>query len=864
MEESLRQNVWLIGGRRGGKSRWLYERYVQLAKSGIPLSEILFLTPNEASAQVARQQILRRLGGIWGGRIQGIGGFLTDYARQVLGRKGHPVYPLHLVSRWRLYRWVKDRLPESREILTNDFLSLFDDWRKWNLDSSILNGISLSDFPADEWKQMVSLFGELRAYLDENHLSDLVSLANILAIEEGASDFFPSHLLVDDAHELNAATWPVVARLCRQATFALTMLPEGQLYEEVADVERSALRALAHEELLGKVENEPLPFANAVQDLLDTAGNGNPRNVTLLRAASPFEELLQGVLWSRERSASERVVVFLAAPSAQLELLLEAAAWLDLELSLQGNFWSHWFPSLGKSTHRVADSDVELSQSGLMPASFWRSCLLERFRESFQAEEGRSTDDDSALRDRLFEEALQRGLLCSQFNPSLRIGRGVEVTTLERPDLAANAHVWVLGLSQDSMPGALPQNAVFQREPAVELQDKLSSIGRYVQLQLARPMTSLFGESRRKLLSVLSRADHDVLISYPLRTSDGQPVAESPFFRSLAEVAGKKKNSAQISFVLTDAVHPISFLKTHPRSAEKRQIPPRRRLSPFPIPVTALVQFIQCPRRFYYEQLLKLEVPERPAALLVGLILHSAMAHFLAPGASPSAPEPEALMEWTRHYMQNCSDSANLPEGVRYSIERFVISALAKFFESDVWQGEIKSVEEKFEFPVPGGFCLKGRIDRMDLTADGLEVIDYKSRTSFGAKKFRSEFLQVGDWIQFPVYVKAAEALSGRSISRVSIIFFGLKGKDKPKRTTIEIANKEEPAGEKSRGPIRPEVFDETWMRIVNKVEEIFREDQLFGRGENPPCERFAQGCPFLLICPVARAVNEETSENST
>ncbi len=861
MEETLRQNVWLTGDRGSGKSGWLCERYVQLAKSGIPLDKILFLTVNEARAQVARQHILRRLGGLWGGRIAGVGNFLTDYARQVLAQRNHPVYPLQLVSRWRLYRWMKNRLPEERKILANDFLSLFDDWRKWNLDSSVLREIPLLECPTDEWKGIVSLFAEFCSYLDENRLSDLVSLSRLFVKEEEEADFFPSHLLVDDAHELNAATWPVVAKLCAHTSFALAMLPEGQLFDEVGDAERNRLRAIAHQEVLGDSQ-EPLPFADAARCFLDATKEDCQRNVTLLRAVSPFEELLQGLLWVKERSANERVVIFLTAPAGQLELLLEAAAWLDLDISLQGNFWSHWLPSLGRHIGHEKGSEIALTQSGLLPASLWKTCLFERFRESFEAESERSTEQESALEEKLFEEALQRGLLCSEFNPNLRMDNGVEIATLERPDLAVDAHVWIAGLSQDSMPGSLVQNAVFPREAAVELENKLDSTDKPVKLQLARPMTALFGESRRRLLDVLSRAEHDILVSYPLRTRDGQPVAESPFFHSLREIARQNKNSARVSVELTDAIHPISFLKTHPRSSAKPQALPHRRLAPFPVPVTALSQFIQCPRRFYYEQLLRLEVPERPTALLVGLILHDAMAHFLAPGTAVSAPEAETVTKWVQDYTRNCGDFADLPEGMRHSIKRFVDSALRKFFESDIWQGEIRSVEEKFELPAPGGFRLKGRIDRIDLTPDSLEVIDYKSQVSFAASKLKTEFLEAGDWIQLPVYVKAAEVLFHRAVSKASIIFFGLKGSDQSRRTTVEIGGKDD-GKSKSRSLIRPEEFDETWTRIVKKVEELFCEDQPFGRGENPPCERFAQGCPFLLICPVARVPDEEKPENS-
>ncbi|MFH1009636.1 MAG: PD-(D/E)XK nuclease family protein, partial [bacterium] len=394
---------------------------------------------------------------------------------------------------------------------------------------------------------------------------------------------------------------------------------------------------------------------------------------------------------------------------------------------------------------------------------------------------------------------------------------------------------------------------------------KLASTGHSVKLELARPLASLFGESRRRLLDVLSRSKYDVLVSHSVKTSEGQSVAESPFFHSLAQIALGKGKSSKVPIELTDAIQPVSFLKTHAVPSEKPTISARHSLLPFPVPVTALAQFIRCPRQFFYEQILKLEIPERPTALLVGSLLHEAMAHFLAPGVAASRPNMDRIRSWIRDHFRSCDELISLPDGIRFSLERFVGSALDKFFEQDVWQGTVESVEQSFELMVPGGFPLKGRVDRIDLTTDGLEVIDYKSQMSFGPSKLRSELLAAEDWIQLPVYVKAAEVFHKLPVSKVSIIFFGIKAKDEPKRSTIRISEKEgsQPDEKKSRTLIESGEFDQVWMRITETVEAIFRENQLFGRGEKPPCERFLHGCPFLLICPVARPSNEETPENS-
>jgi ATP-dependent helicase/DNAse subunit B len=289
-------------------------------------------------------------------------------------------------------------------------------------------------------------------------------------------------------------------------------------------------------------------------------------------------------------------------------------------------------------------------------------------------------------------------------------------------------------------------------------------------------------------------------------------------------------------------------------------------LKPFLISATALAEFIQCPRKFFYAQILELEVPERPVAALIGLLLHEAMAHFLAPHKETKAPEAQIVGDWVHEFCLTHDEFKNLPEGMRVTIERFTARSLNEFFASEtVWEGEVIGVEKSFELSLPTGFAIRGRIDRVDMTAEGMEVIDYKSSWSFASAKLKSEFLKAEEWIQLPIYVKAAEIHLEQKVAKISIIFFGLKSKDKPRRTTVRIMEGSRPASQTrgARDLVYGDEFGETWQRISHIVESIFQEGQSFDRGENPPCEDSFLGCPFVRICPVSKLSDEEQEENS-
>ncbi|MBU1707867.1 PD-(D/E)XK nuclease family protein [bacterium] len=852
MANETHQNICLTGNRDTGKSGWLCDRYVQLILSGVPADKVLFIAQDEARARVISIRILQRIRGIWGTRITTVGGFLADFAREVLARQAHPIYPLRFVTPWQLYSHIKKQLPENQKPLTNYYISLFQDFRKWNLDAETLSQMSLSEYPASDWNDLLTLYKIFCSYITENNFSDLISLTHLFEREGKATEFLPSYLLVDDAHELNSITWRVVRRLCQASTFTLAMLPEGQLFDEVNDEQIKEIREKADEIQLGESHNEPLTFRGSIENLIEKE-NHPPSTWTLLRTASPFEEMLQGLLWARGLAEDNRVIILLTSPKTQLNILLEAAAWLDIDISLVGNFQSDCLSYDESLLNDGNETELQENIGKQIPAKWWRTTLHEKFRSCFECASDLIISSDASKF--IFREAFEKGLLDCEFDPKVIYPNGIQVATFQRSDLVHGAYVWVPGLSRESFPGSVPKNPVFSNEATEELESQLLMLNRFTRLNLNRSMLSVYRDKKRKLLDILERAKRDVLLSYPLRASSEQVVAESPFFHSITEIARSTEKSSNIAIAEASYIQPISFIKTGCQQESTLRKPLQKRLEIFPLSPTALVEFIKCPRKFFYNQVLKLETPDRPIAMLTGLLLHEALAELLDPEKESKIPTGEDLEKWFQSFCRKSTTLSEYSEGMRYTIERFVIQVLRSFMQSNVWQGEIKSVETIFEQSLPDGLRLKGRIDRIDVTEEGLEVIDYKSHKSFGAKGLRSKFLEDEDWIQLPIYVKAVEALYKRPAAKASIIFFGFKRNDQPKRTSLEISNLSQ--SENSHNKSKPESvssdeLDETWKRVTDLAQDIFSETQSFGRGQDPPCAKYNSTCPFLPICPVA------------
>jgi RecB family exonuclease len=127
-------------------------------------------------------------------------------------------------------------------------------------------------------------------------------------------------------------------------------------------------------------------------------------------------------------------------------------------------------------------------------------------------------------------------------------------------------------------------------------------------------------------------------------------------------------------------------------------------------------------------------------------------------------------------------------------------------------------VEAPFELQL-GPHVVLGRLDRVDETPDGLEVVDYKTA------EVPSESDGLPDTLQLDVYQLGLQALSGRLARRVS--YYYLRSNQK-----VEFARDEADAG-RTRGLLE---------EIARALEADWRFEPLPG----PVCA----GCPYTRHCP--------------
>jgi RecB family exonuclease len=143
---------------------------------------------------------------------------------------------------------------------------------------------------------------------------------------------------------------------------------------------------------------------------------------------------------------------------------------------------------------------------------------------------------------------------------------------------------------------------------------------------------------------------------------------------------------------------------------------------------SGLKSFLTCKRQFYYKYVKKLKEHEQPQDLSqerdIGNTLHNAMEKLYA-----SCDHYDSALSIREALVKVLGEAKKSDVMERY-VEALWIEKLTPFYENEIVrfaQGCRVAYHEKNGEKVIEKIKLAGRIDRIDFTVDGLEVLDYKT-----------------------------------------------------------------------------------------------------------------------------------------
>ncbi|MCX6761887.1 MAG: PD-(D/E)XK nuclease family protein [Candidatus Moranbacteria bacterium] len=240
------------------------------------------------------------------------------------------------------------------------------------------------------------------------------------------------------------------------------------------------------------------------------------------------------------------------------------------------------------------------------------------------------------------------------------------------------------------------------------------------------------------------------------------------------------------------------------------------------ISYSALDTYKSCPLKYKYQQIDKIKTPKSKEAVF-GTILHSTLKFIHTPGIL--SPTLEQAME----FFSNSWNPAvfDSPEEERAAFVQGVKIIQDYFRQNNPADFNIVNLESRFQIEIgeaENKHIISGIIDRIDRTADGFEIIDYKT-----TKKMPTQDRVEGD-MQLSVYLAAFLSYypdERKNLDKLKVSLYFLKHGVKLSATRTEEQLKENEA-----------VFLET----IKLIEE--------GKFE-PTISPLCDWCGYQNICPM-------------
>lgn len=279
------------------------------------------------------------------------------------------------------------------------------------------------------------------------------------------------------------------------------------------------------------------------------------------------------------------------------------------------------------------------------------------------------------------------------------------------------------------------------------------------------------------LYQLIARAKY-VCISY----TDSEETQPSIFINEILGDAGYKHTKDKISPYTPDGstVIPMFFsVKSVDKDDIIKDYELSESLKSYTYSATSINCFVKCQLQFYYRYIKRMERPVKAIGaagpLEIGSILHTIIESAYKMGVLPSSVE---YMDTLYRLFNNEIDKYDY---YRYNaIGRYEADALKSTFTKMVAQerarleggARIAEAEKKIH-GVFNGIKITGRVDRIDETDNGYDIIDYKYRTlEMASKNYRFDADNMD--CQLPVYAIVAKQQKGSHPDE--LLWFDLKG----------------------------------------------------------------------------------------
>lgn len=239
---------------------------------------------------------------------------------------------------------------------------------------------------------------------------------------------------------------------------------------------------------------------------------------------------------------------------------------------------------------------------------------------------------------------------------------------------------------------------------------------------------SLIEEKRRLFFVAMTRAEEYLHISWS-KTDSKLKVSEPSMF--IAEII-EKTNWHQQKITLSEN-DVIDYLQIHLLKDKQPVLPDlefdfvNKIVDRFEMNVTALNNYLNCPLRFYYNNILRIPSGRSEASTFGSAVHHALERYFkkMRDNENEFLPKEDLSNDFVWYMQRN--RAAFTPEALKRRLE-YGQQILSDFYDHniDTWS-KIVSVEHMFTNIVVDGVPLKGKLDKLEFDFRDVTIVDYKT-----------------------------------------------------------------------------------------------------------------------------------------
>ncbi len=391
------------------------------------------------------------------------------------------------------------------------------------------------------------------------------------------------------------------------------------------------------------------------------------------------------------------------------------------------------------------------------------TCLFDYIKESTHRKPDLSLSQLMAQIDLLAENSLSLPLVQTTGTET-----GVNLLTGHGSKGLEYEYVFLVGARNDVWEGKRKNNQGFKLPPNVFEQETEAEATE---------------ELRRLFFVAVTRAEKYLFISYPAMKNDGKLLEPSQFVEEIREPLEITAEIIRLSEAEKLSYAALRFgvvQKPILQQAEKDFID--RLLHNFVMNVTALNNFLECPLRFYYNNLIRVPSAKSEAAQF-GTAVHEALSDFINHMMNNQKiyPEKSFLVQQFLFHINNGREVFT-----RESLQRFceygekILSQYYDKYYNPAPQGDFILTEFPLTKVVVNDIPLKGFTDKIQFWKNDIIITDFKTGSLVKASK-RCEFAKPGEveekpyggnyWRQAVFYKILVDNLPGKNWNVLLIQF---------------------------------------------------------------------------------------------